>query len=250
MGRRLLASSGAPASSRRPSLERGQASGVPVPCSHTDDPLKTGRASPVLPPAGLLRAALTLTTRPPPFSSWAQRRPGRSRLQPLFRDPFRSSRGPAPFLLPSRCSSGCLPHSPRGRGGEDERISPRRTKVSDEPSRHFLLATAPERWAGTLLPRYHRDRYGGGRIPRVPRFAHGPRRTGAAVGSASRPGGPGAPCRRRAGGKAAEPRSGPVAASAAFPPSLQVQRWLSASPRTWSTAPARQVSVQSALGRR
>lgn len=161
---RGLEGGGEPALSRRPPLEPGQASGVPVACSRTGGLLKTGRATPPPhSPSAIPPAALTRTTRPPPFSSRARRRPGRRRRLPLFRDLLRRRCDPVPFLLPSRCFSGCLPHSPRGgvRG-----ISPPR--ASAEPSRHFLLATAPERWAGTLLPRYHRDRAGDQRLPRAP----------------------------------------------------------------------------------
>lgn len=122
MGRRLLAPSGGgggAALSRRPPLEPGQASGVPVPCSRTGGLLKTGRANPPHSPSAVPPAALTRTTRPPPFSSRARRRPGRRRRLPLFRDLLRRGGGPLPFLLPSRCFSGCLPHSPRG-GGEGD----------------------------------------------------------------------------------------------------------------------------------
>lgn len=126
-------------------------------------PQPCGRPARTAPPA-----------RPPPFS----RRAPRPEVAAVpFPSPLRLGGGPAPVLL---LSPVLLPLPPSLTVGSGCGISPPPPKVSAAPRRHFLLATAPESWAGPLLPRYHRDGYGGQPLPRTataPRFAHGSRRT-------------------------------------------------------------------------
>lgn len=168
---------------RRPPLEAGQASDVPSPRSRTDGPLETGRAAPPPRPSPQ-PCGRPGPHRPPPFS----RRAPRPEVAAVpFPPPLRRSGGPAPALL---LSPVLLPLPSSLTVGSGCGISPPPPKVSAAPRRHFLLATAPERWAGPLLPRYHRDGYGGQPLPRTataPRFAHGSRRTSADTSSAPRP---------------------------------------------------------------
>lgn len=135
---------------------------------------------PVPVPARSPAAARPAPHRPPPFS----RRAPRPEVAAVpFPSPLRLGGGPAPVLL---LSPVLLPLPPSLTVGSGCGISPPPPKVSAAPRRHFLLATAPESWAGPLLPRYHRDGYGGQPLPRTataPRFAHGSRRTSADTSS-------------------------------------------------------------------
>lgn len=162
--------------------------------------------------------------------------------------PFSATSPPqAAVPLPFSSRPGASPVASLTHRGEGWGISPPPPRVSAEPSRHFLLATAPERWAGALLPRYHRNRHGGQRLPRAPRVAHGSRRTSVGVGSASRPGGARCLTAWRWAGRARRAlstarRRGPVA--------LQLRGGLSPSPHSRGGGAARRVPVPAALGRR